>query len=206
MPSCLTSCCPKCRHRSHQKNSQRTGIFQLPIIVLSNTYLTNLMQDAWKAGATKCISKINCSPKDLLDLMRHTIGGGEAISHARRKTEGASATKPAKVASETDAEFQAEFRKTFIASLPATLTVLRAALQSLIKSDTEAARLEHIHELYLPHPRGQQQRQPLRPRPDRAHGRRARSVAQGALRKTEKHQRFNLAHRRRRGGFSRFSV
>jgi DNA-binding response OmpR family regulator len=121
---------------------------KLPIIVLSNTYSTNLMQDAWKAGATKCVSKINCSPKILLELMRNVIGGGEAISHARPKTEGAPGTKPAKVASGADAEFQAEFRKTFIAGLPATLTVLRTALQSLIKSDTEAARLEHIHELY----------------------------------------------------------
>ena len=43
---------------------------KLPIIVLSNTYSTNLMQDAWKAGATKCVSKINCSPKILLELMR----------------------------------------------------------------------------------------------------------------------------------------
>ena len=121
---------------------------KLPIIVLSNTYSTNLMQDAWKAGATKCVSKINCSPKILLELMRNVIGGGEAISHARQKTEGAPATKPAKSASEIDAEFQVEFRKTFIASLPATLTVLRAALQSLVKSDTEVTRLEHIHELY----------------------------------------------------------
>jgi len=122
---------------------------KLPIIVLSNTYLTNLIQDAWKAGATKCVSKINCSPQDLLELMRRTIGGGEAVPHARRETEGVPATKPAKAASETDAEFQAEFREIFIASLPATLTVLRAALQSLIKSDTEVARLEHIQELYL---------------------------------------------------------
>ncbi len=121
---------------------------KLPIIVLSNTYSTNLMQDAWKAGATKCVSKINCTPKILLELMRNVIGGGEAISHARQKTESASGTKPAKVAGGTDAEFQAEFRKTFIASLPATLTVLRAALQSLVKSDAEVARLEHIHELY----------------------------------------------------------
>jgi len=112
--------------------------FELPIIVLSNTYSTNLMQDAWKAGATKCVSKINCSPKILLELMRNVIGGGEAISHARPKTGGGGA----------DAEFQAEFRKTFIAGLPATLTALRTALQSLVKADTEAARLEHIHELY----------------------------------------------------------
>jgi CheY-like chemotaxis protein len=121
---------------------------KLPVIVLSNTYLTNLIQDAWKAGATKYVSKINCSPKVLLELMRRTIGSGETVSHARQKTEGAPATKPARFTSEADAEFQAEFREAFIASLPATLNVLRAALQSLIKSDTEMARLEHIHELY----------------------------------------------------------
>ena len=121
---------------------------KLPIIVFSNTYLTNLIQDAWKAGATKCVSKINCSPKVLLELMRRTIGGGEAVSHARQKTEGAPATKPAAVVSEADAEFQAELRKTLIASLPATLTALRAGLKSLIKSDTEVAQLKHIHELF----------------------------------------------------------
>ena len=121
---------------------------KLPVIVLSNTYLTSLIQDAWKAGATKCVSKINCSPKDLLELMRRTIGAGEAVSHARQKTEGAPAAKPDKFTSEADAEFQAELQKTFIASLPATLAALRAGLQSLIKSDTEVARLKYIHELY----------------------------------------------------------
>jgi DNA-binding response OmpR family regulator/HPt (histidine-containing phosphotransfer) domain-containing protein len=120
---------------------------KLPIIVFSNTYLTNLIQDAWKAGATKCVSKINCPPKDLLDLMRRTIGGG-SVSPARPAAEGAPATKPTPVVSETDAEFQAELRKTLIASLPATLVALRAGLQSLVKSDTEVARLKHIHELY----------------------------------------------------------
>src|SRR5207248_2833258 len=42
---------------------------KLPIIVFSNTYLTNLIQDAWKAGATKCLSKASCSPKDVLDIV-----------------------------------------------------------------------------------------------------------------------------------------
>jgi DNA-binding response OmpR family regulator len=121
---------------------------KLPIIVFSNTYLTNLFQDAWKAGATKCVSKINCPPQELFELIRRTIGVVVAVSPARPKTEGALATKPAKFTSETDAEFQVEFRETFIASLRATLTVMRAGLQSLIKSDTEVARLKHIHELY----------------------------------------------------------
>ena len=120
---------------------------KLPIIVFSNTYLTNLIQDAWKAGATKCVSKINCPPKELLELVRRIIVGGEVLP-VRPKTEGAPATKPAPVVSEADAEFQAELRKTLIASLPATLTALRAGLQSFIKSDTEVAQLKHIHELY----------------------------------------------------------
>jgi CheY-like chemotaxis protein len=80
--------------------------------------------------------------------MRSVIGGGEAISHARQKTESEPAAKPAPSGEETDAKFQAEFRKTFIASLPRTLTVLRAALQNLFKSDTEATQLKHIQELY----------------------------------------------------------
>ena len=121
---------------------------KVPVIVLSNTYSTNLIQDAWKAGATKCVSKINCSPKVLLELMRRTIGAGEAVSHAPRKTESRPAAKTDALGNETDAAFQAEFRKTFIAGLPAMFTVLRVDLQSLIKSDTEAERLEHIHELY----------------------------------------------------------
>jgi len=121
---------------------------KVPIIVLSNTYSTNLIQDAWKAGATKCVSKINCSPKVLLELMRRTIGAGEAVSHAPRKAESRPVTKTDALGNETDAAFQAEFRKTFIAGLPAMFTVLRVDLQSLIKSDTEAERLEHLHELY----------------------------------------------------------
>ena len=43
---------------------------KIPIIVFSNTYLTNMIQEAWKAGATKCISKSNCSPKEVIEVVR----------------------------------------------------------------------------------------------------------------------------------------
>ena len=121
---------------------------KVPIIVLSNTYSTNLIQEAWKAGATKCVSKINCSPKVLLELVRRTIGAGEPVSHGPPKTESLPAAKPDTSSNEADATSQAELQKTFIAGLSATLTVLRVTLQSLIRSETEAERLEHIHELY----------------------------------------------------------
>jgi DNA-binding response OmpR family regulator len=122
---------------------------KLPIIVFSNTYLTNLVQEAWKAGASKCVSKINCPPKDLLALIRNVTGDGKATPPADSKNGGAPAAKSAPLSSsEADAAFQAELRQTFIASLPGILNTLRASLQSLIKTDTETAQLKHIHDLY----------------------------------------------------------
>jgi DNA-binding response OmpR family regulator len=125
------------------------GFSKVPIIVLSNTYSTNLIQEAWKAGATKCVSKINCSPKVLLDLMQRTIGPGEPVSHAQRKTESPAAAKPDAAGNEAETVSQAEFRKAFIAGLPATLAALRAALQNLVHAEAEEARLKRIQELYI---------------------------------------------------------
>ena len=49
---------------------------------------------------------------------------------------------------DADAEFQADLRKSFTAGLPATLVALRSLLQGATKGDSEAVRLEQIHELY----------------------------------------------------------
>ena len=47
-----------------------------PIVVFTNAYLTDLVQEAWKAGATKCISKSNCSPRELLEVIQRTVHDG----------------------------------------------------------------------------------------------------------------------------------
>src|SRR5271170_4028080 len=122
---------------------------KLPIIVFSNTYLTNMIQEAWKAGATKCLSKANCSPKEVIDVVRHTIGDSGAIPTSGPAVVGTHApAKSIPLNTETDSAFQADLRKTFIDSLPATLVMLRASLQSLVKADNEMTRLKEIYELY----------------------------------------------------------
>ena len=69
---------------------------KLPIIVFSNTYLTNLIQEAWKAGATKCLSKTNCTPKDVLEVVRQTIGASGAVAaRPPRQRTAATAIRPA---------------------------------------------------------------------------------------------------------------
>ena len=46
---------------------------QLPVIVFSNSYLSNMVQEAWKAGATKCLSKSNCTPRQVVEVVRSTL-------------------------------------------------------------------------------------------------------------------------------------
>jgi DNA-binding response OmpR family regulator len=52
---------------------------KLPIIVFSNIYLNNMIQDAWRAGATKCLSKTGCSPREFIDMVRQTVGDSGAV-------------------------------------------------------------------------------------------------------------------------------
>jgi DNA-binding response OmpR family regulator len=119
-----------------------------PVVVLSNTYLTNLIQDAWKAGATKCLSKATCSPKDILEVVRSTVGANEGIPGGAAAAPASGKTTSIASDSKADAEFQEDLRKSFIASLPATLTTLRSGLQALTRATDEVNRLKQIYELH----------------------------------------------------------
>src|SRR5207253_4894195 len=66
------------------------GLDKLPIIVFSNTYLSNMVQDAWKAGATKCLSKASCSPKQLLSIVSTLLNGEGAANGKQNGTSGGS--------------------------------------------------------------------------------------------------------------------
>ncbi len=129
---------------------------KLPIIVFSNTYLTNMVQEAWKAGASKCLSKANCSPKQVLELVRNTLqnNGGAPADGPPPAPTAANIPAPAKTppdyikAADKDSEFQAELRKSFLDGLPGILTAVRAQLKALIKAESDVARLAHLHEMY----------------------------------------------------------
>jgi len=127
-----------------------------PIIVFSNTYLTNLIQEAWRAGANKCLSKSSCTPKDVIDIVRNAIGDSGAMGSKASPgspvpsavTVKPEASKPEASKSEKDAEFQSDLRKSFIENLPATLHSLRTVLQAFVKADNEMGRLKQVYELY----------------------------------------------------------
>jgi DNA-binding response OmpR family regulator len=134
---------------------------ELPVIAFSNTYLTNMIQDAWKAGANKCLSKANCTPKQVIEAVRSALASKGAAA-ATPPASGPAADPapktpaPARLAStaapaasnDPDAEFQADLRKSFIEGLPALLVRLRLLLQGLIKDDNEATRLIKLSEMH----------------------------------------------------------
>lgn len=139
--------------RAHEK------LKDVPIIVFSNTYLTNMVQEAWKAGATKCLSKANCTPRQLIDVIRSVTGetGSSATAIAPSgypRLVPAQTPKPASQptapppAGESDADFLAGLRKTFFQSFPSALTAMRASHQGMVKADNDATRLNHATELY----------------------------------------------------------
>jgi DNA-binding response OmpR family regulator len=128
---------------------------KLPIIVFSNTYLTNMVQEAWKAGATKCLSKANCTPKQLLEVVRGTLSTPGAPVAKNGKPKEAAAALPSPIeqpeaagTNDRDLAFQAELRGEFTRGLPATLMSVRGHLQSVIKSIDEATRLRHVEEMF----------------------------------------------------------
>jgi DNA-binding response OmpR family regulator len=122
---------------------------KVPTVVFSNTYLTNLIQEAWRAGANKCLSKSSCTPKDIIDIVRGLIGdSGSMISQTHTATNGSTASTFLKPAVESDAAFQADLRTTFIEHLPSSLYSLRNVMQALTKADNEIARVKQVHELY----------------------------------------------------------
>ena len=124
---------------------------RLPIVVFSNTYLTNLIQEAWKAGANKCLSKASCSPQEVLEIVRNLIGGGAPAQSRPPAVELAGKlTKPIALAEAgaQDAAFQTELQKSFVDGFPATLAGLRADLQNIVNANGEMGQLKLVYALY----------------------------------------------------------
>jgi CheY-like chemotaxis protein/HPt (histidine-containing phosphotransfer) domain-containing protein len=118
---------------------------KIPIIVFSNTYLSQMVQDAWKAGATKCLSKSSSTPRIVIDAVNSAL---KAVAPATPAPKPAPQAATYGIGGNDDEEFQAELRYEFVSSLPSTLASLRTVLQALSRSENEPARMKQIQELY----------------------------------------------------------
>ncbi len=127
---------------------------RLPVIIFSNTYLTSMVQEAWVAGATKCLSKANCTPKQVIDIVRSALAGSDKQTETVQPPAEtpipflAEPTAAQGAASDSDEEFLNDLRNNFIKSLPGTLGSLRGLLQGITKAEKdEPLRLKQIQEM-----------------------------------------------------------
>ena len=77
-----------------RKVRQDADFKTLPLIVFTNTYLTSTVQDAWKAGATKCLAKADCSPNQVDRSPPQTPGRRRRRLHPPRSRSSADADEP----------------------------------------------------------------------------------------------------------------
>ena len=124
---------------------------ELPVIVFSSTYLTNVVQEAWKAGATKCLSKASCTPKQIIEVVRSALKMPPTSNVFDTQITVNSTVIPQTTArtpaGDLDSLFQSEIQKTFVEILPSSLASFRALLQSIIKAENELLRLDYICDL-----------------------------------------------------------
>ena len=128
---------------------------KLPIIVFSNTYVTKMVQEAWKAGATKCLSKANCTPRQVIEAIGSAIStNGVAVPPPSPPESCAELASPAptnapaaKSAPIFDVEFEMDVRGTLATTLPEILNSLRTGLKALTRADNETARVQTLQTL-----------------------------------------------------------
>lgn len=126
-----------------------------PAIVFSSTYLTGMVQEAWKAGASKCLSKADCSPKVVIDAVRSLLKPVAPDAPPAPPVPVAGLPRRMEIlppaiqrGSSPDAEFQADLRREFLETLPVTIAALRSQMQMLVKADAVVVRTQHLHELW----------------------------------------------------------
>lgn len=61
----------------------------LPILVLSSFYKHDMVKEAWKAGATKCVTKIECTPVLAIEIVNQMVREAEGPSGGGNQAPGA---------------------------------------------------------------------------------------------------------------------
>jgi CheY-like chemotaxis protein len=119
----------------------------LPVIVFSNVYLGKLERAASEAGATKCVTKAESTPDQLLDFVRELLAGGP--SNAGGRTSDAVVSNATEtLAVESEAELQEELVATFLNSAPETLAKLRTSHQIFAGTEPQDLRQAELCEMH----------------------------------------------------------
>jgi DNA-binding response OmpR family regulator len=122
---------------------------QLPVLVLTNAYVSSMVQAAWRAGADKCLTKAACTPNYLIGEVRALLKTSPKFAPGA-KTAGADSgpsSPPRPSLLDKADEFQAFVHEQYLKQAPIALARLRLAFQRLGGS-TEQARSASLLDIF----------------------------------------------------------
>jgi len=143
---------------------------RLPVVVFTNAYVPNMIQEAFSAGASQVFNKATLTPRQILDALYAAAEaaaqqGGEppeavaedgsaqgesgaypAGGHTPVPAESPDPTEP--TLSSDDSGFQTELTQSFLVSKHETLLTIRKSLQEFSRAQDDTARAPHLLELY----------------------------------------------------------
>lgn len=123
---------------------------KLPMLVFTSTYLTSMVQEAWKAGATKCLAKSSCTPTQVIATLKAILDDTSDKTDPALHVQVQPQALPAVTftANSSDADFQAELQQEFLAGFPGAIATLRSQLQGLVKITDEGTRAQQLQQMY----------------------------------------------------------
>ena len=146
------------------------NLASLPVIVLTNAYIPDMIREAFAAGASLVFNKANITPQHILDALDHLLQGGKVVISAApldvippppipREHPGSppppgnygyndNYTSSPPAAKVDDSVFGTEVRQDFLKANAGTPAVLRKLVQSIVKAGHEKAREPLLVELY----------------------------------------------------------
>lgn len=101
----------------------------LPVVVLTNAFMSDMLTQAWNVGATDCLNKANCSPVRLVEAVRKTFllkarkGSLQSTDLAPAKPLG-----PAENQSNDDPEFHLWLRADLLSKIQSRMRDLSSAV------------------------------------------------------------------------------
>jgi CheY-like chemotaxis protein len=128
----------------------RPDLKAMPIVVVSYGYDGDMFREAREAGANQCVSKLNSSPKVILDIINQLLAPPEmaTVQQAQRATSAAAPIQGVALAQplDIDAALPSEIRRQFTERSPQIQADLQDRLQAVLKS-ADTARVALLEDL-----------------------------------------------------------
>jgi len=123
----------------------------MPVLILSNDYVTGMSQRAMESGATRGMLKAECTPARLLETVRDMLGYVSAFDLSDKPVTDESQSQAFIAAAEeafADEINLKETREEFIRKAPAEVAKIREHCLAYIKTSSPPAGLEHLNQLF----------------------------------------------------------